>query len=250
MSVRGEMQTYWEGEAQLYGEGIRKELQGFERKAWKELILEHAPGQDKLDVLDIGCGPGFFSIILAEEGHRVTGIDCTDNMLAEARGHAEEEGVQVAEFRKMDSHRMEFEDEQFDLIVCRNLTWTLDDPASAYADWHRVLRKGGRLLIFDANWNRHLVDEDMRRQHEEDLQAYVERGFGEPPQHVDWEESDRLSRLLPLTHEWRPAWDVQVLNKLGFAEVWTAENLNERILDERQQVLSRSTPVFMVGAQK
>jgi len=40
------------------------------------------------------------------------------------------------------------------------------------------------------------------------------------------------------------------MTDLGFAKVFTAENLNERLLDERQQVLNRSTPMFMAGAEK
>ena len=74
MGMKEEVATYWEGEAELYSEGIRAELNGFERKAWLELIQEHAPQRPQLEVLDAGCGPGFFSVILASAGHRVTGI--------------------------------------------------------------------------------------------------------------------------------------------------------------------------------
>ncbi|MDH6430613.1 hypothetical protein BSK62_22825 [Paenibacillus odorifer] len=73
--------------------------------------------------------PGFFSVILSSAGHLVTAIDCTDNMLEEARAHSIREGVTVT-FRKMDSHKLDFAAESFDLIVCRNVTWSLTDPRS------------------------------------------------------------------------------------------------------------------------
>ena len=76
---------------------------------------------------------------------------------------------------------------------------------------------------------------------------------GTPPDlrcQLDTEETDRLSLLLPLTHEWRPAWDVQVLESLGCKHVHSVEDLNARVQGERQQVLSRSTPMFMVCAEK
>lgn len=249
MSIQQEVETYWEGEAELYSEGIQRELNGFQREAWLKLILANAPQKDSLHVLDIGCGPGFFSVILSSAGHLVTAVDCTDNMLEEARAHTRREGVTVT-FRKMDSHKLDFAAESFDLIVCRNVTWSLADPQSAYKEWRRVLKPEGRLLVFDANWNRHLWDEEMQLKHAEDQQAYIDRGFGELPHHKDIGETDRLSLLLPLTREWRPEWDVRTLKEEGFSAVYTEENLNAKVLDEKQQVLNRSTPMFMICAEK
>lgn len=156
--------------------------------------------------------PGFFSVILSSAGHLVTAIDCTDNMLEEALAHSIREGVTVT-FRKMDSHKLDFAAESFDLIVCRNVTWSLTDPQSAYKEWRRVLKPGGRLLVFDANWNRHLWDEEMQQKRVEDQQNYVDKGFGELPHHKDIEETDRLSLVLPLTRERRPEWDIRTLKK-------------------------------------
>nr|WP_269849318.1 class I SAM-dependent methyltransferase [Methanosarcina horonobensis] len=44
-------------------------------------------------MLDVGCGPGFFSIILSQAGHQVTGVDCAAGMLERARLNAEFSGV-------------------------------------------------------------------------------------------------------------------------------------------------------------
>jgi SAM-dependent methyltransferase len=136
------------------------------------------------------------------------------------------------------------------VIVCRNVTWSLTDPELAYKEWKRVLKPGGRLLVFDANWNRHLWDEKMQQKHAEDQQAYVDTGFGELPHHKDIEETDRLSLALPLTREWRPEWDVRTLKEEGFSTIYTEENLNAKVLDEKQQILNRSTPMFMTCAEK
>lgn len=116
------IEKYWDNEASRYSENIRREMNSFKRKAWTDLIEEYRPAGESLKVLDIGTGPGFFAM---------PGFE--------------------AEFIKMDSHELTFADETFDLLLCRNLTWTLRDPQSAYNEWRRVLKTGGRLLIFDAN---------------------------------------------------------------------------------------------------
>ena len=45
-----------------------------------------------------------------------------------------------------------FDDNSFDCIISRNVTWTLLDTKQSYQEWLRVLRPGGKILIFDANW--------------------------------------------------------------------------------------------------
>ena len=45
-------------------------------------------------------------------------------------------------------------DETYDAVICRHLVWTLTEPEQALADWFRVLKPGGRLLVFDGDWTR------------------------------------------------------------------------------------------------
>ena len=143
------IKEYWEGEAGIYSEGIKAELKSETAENWKDLILEYAPEKEHLEVLDVGCGPGFFEITLGREGHHVTGIDITENMIHEAKENVKAAGLS-ADLMTMDCHDLNFPDETFDMVICRNITWTLDDPQKAYREWLRVLKKGGRLLVSDA----------------------------------------------------------------------------------------------------
>lgn len=108
-------------------------MNGPARQAWKELIGEYLPAERNLKILDVGTGPGFFPIILGEEGHQVIGIDITENMIACAKENVKQWGQQ-AQLLTMDCQNLKFEDESFDAILCRNITWTLDDPKRAYRD--------------------------------------------------------------------------------------------------------------------
>ena len=67
------IKEYWEGEAGIYSEGIKAELKSETAENWKNLILEYAPEKEHLEVLDVGCGPGFFACELAR---RVSGAFC------------------------------------------------------------------------------------------------------------------------------------------------------------------------------
>ncbi|MCR4435105.1 MAG: class I SAM-dependent methyltransferase [Clostridiales bacterium] len=248
MEMQTRIENYWEGEASRYSEGIWKEMNSFKKQAWANLIDEHRPAGNPLEVLDIGTGPGFFAMVLAEMGHRVTAVDCSSNMLAEAQNNMRTVGL-TAKFLKMDSHLLTFEDDSFDLLLCRNLTWTLHDPQAAYAEWRRVLKPGGRLLIFDANWNLHLNDPEMRKKYEEDKAEAERRGIHRLG-HVNPEEGDRIAKELFLSTRLRPHWDAGALLEVGFKEIFINADITDRVQDEEDRILYRSTPMFLVVAEK
>lgn len=110
------IKEYWEGEAGIYSEGIKAELKSETAENWKNLILEYAPEKEHLEVLDVGCGPGFFEIMLGKEGHHVTGIDITENMIHEAKENVKAAGLS-ADLMTMDCHNLNFPDETFDMVI-------------------------------------------------------------------------------------------------------------------------------------
>lgn len=243
------IKQYWEGEAEIYSIGIEEELNGFQRQAWKKIVLENAPQKEKLEILDIGTGPGFFPIILGEEGHNVTGIDITENMISHAKKNVEKEG-QRANLSTMDCHNLEFADNSFDLIVCRNLTWTIENPIKAYQEWYRVLKPSGKLLVFDANWYLHLFDEDLKMQYEAKEAKLMEKYGRKTHNHKNNEEGDKLSSQLFMSDKIRPQWDLSQFVNIGFTKVFSEINISELVWDEMGKELNSTTPQFLVGAEK
>lgn len=245
------VEQYWDGRSEGYCEVNLQELDSFKREAWADLINEYAPKVSgrKLKVLDIGTGPGFFAIIMADCGYAVTAVDYTDAMLQKAKNNA---GIYKnnINFKRMDAHNLEFEDNTFDLIVTRNLTWNLQKPDEAYRDWHRVLAKGGRLLNFDANWYLHLYDSEKRRGYEQDRENTLKKGFEDHYTCTDTKAMEDIARNLPLSKIYRPVWDVKELINIGFKKVTIEMEIGNRVWDEVEKINYGSTPMFMVCGEK
>ncbi|MFN8525636.1 MAG: methyltransferase domain-containing protein [Chloroflexota bacterium] len=121
-----------------------------QRTAWIERVSEWA-GSVACDAIDVGCGTGFLALILAGLGHRVVGVDAASNMLDRALAKAELESLTV-DFRLGDAELLPCRDTSADLVVERHVIWTLPNPSAALADWLRVLRPGGRLVLVEGDW--------------------------------------------------------------------------------------------------
>ncbi len=246
-----EMMGYWDRRAPSYTEVIRKNLEGEWDRRWADMLISRFPaeGDAPLRILDIGTGPGFYAIILAERGYRVTAADYAENMLAEARRNAGELAERI-EFRQMDAHRLDFPDGCFDVIVTRNLTWNLARPEQAYREWIRVLRPGGVLLNFDANWYAYLVDEEKAEGFLRDRENTRIYGVND---HNSYAESDRmedLSRSLPMTRLDRPRWDLETLSALGCTSVSAETEIFREVWSREEQINYASTPGFLIRAVK
>ena len=126
--------------------------------------LAAAPGER---ILDLGCGPGFYvPELLQEVGARgsVVAVDSSPDMLAVARRRGE--GHDNVTFRQGDAGCIPAEDDDFDAVVCVQVMEYVPDPAGALAEMHRILRPGGRVVIWDIDWSTvwwHSYDPDRMR---------------------------------------------------------------------------------------
>ncbi len=112
------------------------------------IMLEMIGDVHGLDVLDAACGTGRYALRLAEAGARVSGVDTTEEMLAHARCKAADRSLS-ADLRLGDIRQLPFTDESFDLVVSGLALCHVPDLGPVTAEFARVLRPGGRLIISD-----------------------------------------------------------------------------------------------------
>lgn len=104
------------------------------------------------EAVDLGCGPGYLVVELARQAPElhVTGVDLSDEMLAEAEHYARQHGAGLAvSFREGDVEQIPFDDESVDLVVSTLSLHHWGDPVAVLDEVDRVLRPGGSFLIFD-----------------------------------------------------------------------------------------------------
>ena len=95
--------------------------------------------------LDAACGTGRHTAYLASLGHKVIGVDTSPEMLARAR-----DKVPEGEFHEADLHDVPLPDDSVDLVVCAIALSHVADLGQALAEFVRVLRPNGHLVISDS----------------------------------------------------------------------------------------------------
>ena len=241
--------NYWDNRAQGYSESNIAELHGNKHELWLETILKLAPQKTHLKVLDIGTGPGFFAIILAKAGHQVTGVDATEAMLTQAAENAQQQQVTI-ELISADVHKLPFDDEQFDLVISRNVTWNLKDPQQAYHEWCRVLKPEGKMIVFDANWYLHLFNDQYRQGYLQDRKNTQTMQVEDHYINTDTTEMEQIARQLPLSQQLRPQWDAKTLLDMGMSQCFIDTNVGKYLWSQEEKINYGSTPMFVVVAQK
>ncbi|GIH71856.1 class I SAM-dependent methyltransferase [Sphaerimonospora thailandensis] len=143
---------YWDAEAGRFDEETDHGLRDASvRAAWAERLRAWLPDSPS-NVLDLGCGTGSLSLLLAEQGHRPVGVDLSRRMVEQARTKLTGTGV-CAEVMVGDAGDPPVGERRFDVVLARHLLWTLPDPQAALRRWIGLLRPGGRLVLVEGRWN-------------------------------------------------------------------------------------------------
>ena len=218
---------YWSTRSEGFSEYMIEHLDGDENKLYFSKIREFSDTR-KMKVLDIGCGPGMFSMVLGKDGHDVTAIDYSDGMIAQAKQNCKDAGV-TANILKMDAQNLDFPDKTFDLIVSRKVVWNLPDPVRAYSEWIRVLKDDGKIILFDGNYFLRMYDDEYKKHSEEQMSEHIKEFQRLKEENKDSKAYNQggnpevikgFAKELPLSKERRPQWDVSVLTELGAKRVY------------------------------
>lgn len=147
-----EAQQYWDNEAVTFDAEPDHGLSDpIVLATWTALLQSWQPAPPA-KILDIGCGTGSLSLVLAKLGHQVTGIDLSPKMIEQAKAKADEAGMPI-NFAIMGASSPDFPSHSFDGIVCRHVLWMLPELTVVLQTWTRLLKPPAKLLLVEGFWH-------------------------------------------------------------------------------------------------
>lgn len=153
-SLAEDIRSYWSDRAATFDNSAGHRISdGAEAATWKA-VFAHALDRETLEgqhVLDLACGTGEISRMLLDMGAKVTAVDFAEPMLTRAgtkQAGRDWQGL-LADVQTLPG----VDSGVFDAAVTRHLVWTLTEPHTAFSTWARVLKPGGKLVVFDGDWS-------------------------------------------------------------------------------------------------
>ena len=137
MSRANKQDTLWGTDAQTWADF----QEPFNRPLW-EAMLDAAAVGPNTRLLDAGCGGGGASVLAAERGAHVYGLDAAAPLIRIAA-----ERVPNGDFRPGDLEAMPYDDDIFDVAFASLSVMLTPDPAAALREMRRVTKPGGRMIV-------------------------------------------------------------------------------------------------------
>ncbi len=213
-----ELEEVWTQDSAGYDEMIKEQLSNKKEVAYWMKELKHVLGDEPKDILDVGCGPGFLTIIMKRLGHRVKAIDGSAGMVRCAAGNFAAAGMEV---NVQEEDAVELPDESsssYDVIISRDVVWTLYDPQKAFERWREVLKPGGNVIIYDGNYRRdqNSLKITLWKVLSQCLITVTEKKF---PQKAAHGEDEGVFTKLPMVMSERPRTDLELLRGAGYKKI-------------------------------
>lgn len=120
-----------------------------ERMLPVESFIELSKPQASEIWADIGCGPGYFTLPIAERVKKIYAIDISDEMLQVCRNRALEKKITNIEYVKIKNERLPFSKQFFDKILLVNVYHELEDSKKIINELKRTIKSDGRIYLID-----------------------------------------------------------------------------------------------------
>lgn len=207
MTLVEEIRRYWDDDAATYDKSPRHLPKSAAVLAAWTALLERTLPEAPARILDCGAGTGFLTLIAARLGHAVTALDISSEMLARLRQATLLEGLDVA----IVEGPAETPPPGFDIVMERNLLWTLPDPATALRSWRRS-SPSAQLLSIGSIWG---TDDPVERLRVRG-RGLVGRLHRRAPDHHG-SYSDEVLTSLPLSGGALPERVVELVTRAGWS---------------------------------
>jgi len=140
--VKGEEWYQADDVAESYDEKRFSQGGEFIDRREKQAVLDALGPVDGTEILEIACGTGRFTTMLAERGANIVGLDISEPMLQQGRDRARSAGVadQLA-FLRGDAERLPFPDDRFDAVLAMRFFHIADTPETFLSEMRRVSRE-------------------------------------------------------------------------------------------------------------
>jgi ubiquinone/menaquinone biosynthesis C-methylase UbiE len=142
----GHLRSSYTENAEFWVKIMRDGLDPYRTQLTNDAVIGAVEPRPGLDILDIGCGEGYLSRLIARHGAHVTGIDACDELIEAARHAADNEGLDI-ELLTAPADLLPLPDESVDVVVCNHLLNDLGDLEGPMHEFARVLRTNGRLVV-------------------------------------------------------------------------------------------------------
>lgn len=149
--MRNEIKEYWENEADLFDSHYANKDSLFSVCVGKflnnrlhkiiQLVSDLRPNEE---LLDVGCGSGFYLEMAGKMGAKVVGVDYSEEMLELSRDRTKNIGAQLM---KMDACNLGFADNRFNWVISIGLLDYIAAPEKSVSEMCRVLKPGGRIIF-------------------------------------------------------------------------------------------------------
>ncbi|AMJ59884.1 class I SAM-dependent methyltransferase [Bosea sp. PAMC 26642] len=251
LSLKDEIRDYWSMRSETFDSQPGHEIfSDDERRAWLALFGRHLGDARAGRALDLASGTGVISLLLAELGYSVTGLDLSEAMLARARAKTAGKPIKLYAGDAEDTLEA---GESYDVVVTRHLVWTLPDPAAALREWFRVLKPGGRVAIVDVDMTNPRPGNGKALRL---LARLAKRLSNAPPPAGHAAIHDDIVSRVYFSKGCRPEAIAQLLAKAGFVDIAIDRNLHAihraqgRFMPLHQRLERASQDRFLVSARK
>jgi ubiquinone/menaquinone biosynthesis C-methylase UbiE len=242
--------TSWGGVADWYDSHLANDT--YHEKVIMPRLFRMIGNVERKDILDLACGQGHVSRVLAKGGARVTGADISSELTTLAKLESDKEKLSI-QYVTTPSHKLHmFKDNSFDIIICVLAIQNIEKVSETFQECSRVLRKGGRLFIVmnhpsfripqGTSWGYDEVNAVQFRR--------VDQYLGEAKIKIDMNPGKKTGKQFTISFHRPLQFYSKLLGKNNFAitriEEWESHKKSERGPRQRAEDISRKEiPLFM-----